>query len=89
MVDEIDKKIIKYLSNNSKLSIRDLAKLCDVSPGTVRNRLIDMDKNKLIIGYNTRFQVKQLGFDKAIVGLDIMPEHYTETLEKLKIHRFC
>ncbi len=84
MADELDLKITKYLIDDAKLSIRDLAKLCNVSPGTVRNRLIVMEKNKEIIGYVTRFNGKKLGIDEAILGLDIMPEHYIDTLEKIK-----
>ena len=36
MVDKLDTEIARYLIDNSKLSIRDLAKLCNVSPGTTK-----------------------------------------------------
>ncbi len=84
MVDRLDMEIARYLLDNSKLSIRDLGKLCGVSPGTIRNRLQKMENDKEIIAYTTRFQVKKLGIDEAILGLDIMPEQYTKTLETLK-----
>jgi Lrp/AsnC family transcriptional regulator for asnA, asnC and gidA len=84
MIDELDTEIVRYLVDNSKLSIRDLAKLCDVSPGTIRNHLQKMETNKEIIAYTTRFQGKMIGVGEAILGLDIMPERYTITLEKLK-----
>uniref|UniRef100_UPI00307DE324 Lrp/AsnC family transcriptional regulator n=1 Tax=Ferroplasma sp. TaxID=2591003 RepID=UPI00307DE324 len=43
-----------------------------------------METNKEIIAYITRFQGKKLGMEEAILGLDIMPEQYTRTLEKLR-----
>ncbi|MGE9811300.1 Lrp/AsnC family transcriptional regulator [Ferroplasma acidiphilum] len=84
MVDKLDTEIARYLIDNSKLSIRDLAKLCNVSPGTIRNHLQKMETNKQIIAYTTRLQGKRLGLEEAILGLDIMPEHYTKTLEELR-----
>ncbi|ARD85541.1 Lrp/AsnC family transcriptional regulator [Ferroplasma acidiphilum] len=84
MVDKLDTEIARYLIDNSKLSIRDLAKLCNVSPGTIRNHLQKMETDKQIIAYTTRLQGKRLGLEEAILGLDIMPEHYTRTLEELR-----
>ena len=84
MVDKLDTEIARYLIDNSKLSIRDLAKLCNVSPGTIRNHLQKMETDKQIIAYTTRLQGKRLGLEEAILGLDIMPEHYTKTLEELR-----
>jgi Lrp/AsnC family transcriptional regulator for asnA, asnC and gidA len=84
MVDKLDTEIARYLIDNSKLSIRDLAKLCNVSPGTIRNHLQKMETDKQIIAYTTRLQGKRLGLEEAILGLDILPEHYTRTLEELR-----
>jgi len=84
MVDKLDTEIARYLIDNSKLSIRDLAKLCNVSPGTIRNHLQKMETDKQIIAYTTRLQGKRLGLEEAILGLDILPEHYTKTLEELR-----
>ena len=84
MVDKLDTEIARYLIDNSKLSIRDLAKLCNVSPGTIRNHLQKMETDRQIIAYTTRLQGKRLGLEEAILGLDIMPEHYTRTLEELR-----
>ena len=84
MVDKLDTEIARYLIDNSKLSIRNLAKLCNVSPGTIRNHLQKMETDKQIIAYTTRLQGKRLGLEEAILGLDIMPEHYTKTLEELR-----
>ncbi|KJE48844.1 MULTISPECIES: Lrp/AsnC family transcriptional regulator [Acidiplasma] len=83
-MDELDIKIVKAISENSKLSIRDLAKLCGVSPGTIHNRLMEMEKSKGIISYTARINYRKFNMEDAIIGFDITPETYIKTVEEIK-----
>ncbi|AAT42961.1 Lrp/AsnC family transcriptional regulator [Picrophilus oshimae] len=83
-MDDLDLKIIREIRNNGKASIREIARRCSVSPGTVRNRIIEMEKEHIIIGFKARLQGKKIGMEEAILGLDVSPEHYFETLESIK-----
>ncbi|HJX03393.1 MAG TPA: Lrp/AsnC family transcriptional regulator [Dehalococcoidia bacterium] len=62
MLDKLDKQIIMELKGNARRSYTDLAKVLQVSEGTVRNRVKSLQKNNVIkleavlnpysIGYN-------------------------------------
>lgn len=62
MLDQLDKKIIMELRGNARRSYTELAKVLGVSEGTVRNRVKNLQKKKIIkfeavinphaIGYN-------------------------------------
>jgi len=83
-MDDLDLKIVKVLSENCKISFRELAKMLNVSAGTVRNRLIFLEKEGIIVGCNGRFNYKKLGLSEIIVGFDIFPEQYVNTLQRIK-----
>ena len=50
-VDDIDMKIIQILSENARMSNVDIANKISVSEGTVRRRIAEMTKNKVIEGF--------------------------------------
>ncbi|PXF60678.1 MAG: Lrp/AsnC family transcriptional regulator [Candidatus Methanogaster sp.] len=50
-VDNIDMKIIRILSENARMSNVDIANKIGVSEGTVRRRITEMAKNKVIEGF--------------------------------------
>ena len=50
-VDDIDMKIIQILSENARMSNVDIANKIGVSEGTVRRRISEMAKNKVIEGF--------------------------------------
>ncbi|MGC8558896.1 MAG: AsnC family transcriptional regulator, partial [Nitrososphaeria archaeon] len=50
MVDELDIKIINALNDNPDYSIDQLAKALGVSKGTIRNRIIKMKDDQILIG---------------------------------------
>lgn len=62
MLDQLDKKIIAELRGNARKSYTELAKLLGVSEGTIRNRVKNLQKRKIVkfeavvnpstIGYN-------------------------------------
>ena len=84
MINMIDKKIIDLLGKNGRMSAIEMSKVLKVSKGTVRNRLIGLYKENIILGYNARIRYKMLGMDEALVGFEIAPESYMKALTAIK-----
>ena len=71
-LDEIDRKLIESLMNNSRSSMRQLAAKLDVALGTIRNRLERLEKEEVIKGYNVVLDPAKVGWEMTvIVGLRI------------------
>ena len=71
-LDEIDRKLIEALMNNSRSSMRQLAAKLDVALGTIRNRLERLEKEEVIKGYNVVLDPAKVGWEMTvIVGLRI------------------
>ncbi|MEM0159235.1 MAG: hypothetical protein QXT89_00465 [Candidatus Micrarchaeaceae archaeon] len=82
MTDALDRKIIETLFHDRKMSR--VAALCGISKGTLRNRLNAMSKSGLLLGYEPRVRFKQLGMEDVLVGLDVDPGSYMDSLDALK-----
>lgn len=59
-LDDLDRRILKELLNNSNRSYRHLAADLDVAPGTVLKRIKDMEANGIIAGYSIIIDHKKL-----------------------------
>ena len=69
-IDEIDKKILKLLNWDARLSYRDIARQMKVSTGTVINRLDKLKQTGVINGYSVNINSKKLGYSiTAIIEL--------------------
>jgi len=84
MVDDIDKKIINTLSEDSTTSINDIAKVCKVSRGTVRLRINKLKQEGIILGSNAVVKYQNVGMVESVLGLDIAPEYYMSALDSLR-----
>ena len=60
-LDDLDRRILKELLNNSNRSYRHLAIDLDVAPGTVLKRIKDMEASGIIEGYSIVLDHKKLG----------------------------
>lgn len=71
LVDELDKKIIKRLAENSRTPIIDLAINLDQSSNTIINRIKNLEKKGVIQNYPISLDLKKIGmeFCKAFVYL--------------------
>ncbi len=83
MFDEIDLKIISLLGKDGRASIRSIAKQCNVSAGTVRNRIEGLTKAGVIVGYLARIRSSAINQDDIIIGFDIAPEGFTKALAEI------
>ena len=62
ILDEKDKKIIHYLSENCRVSLLDLSERIKMSPNGAKHKIKNLEKNKIIIGYKTKINYEKLGY---------------------------
>lgn len=67
MVDDINKKILNVLLENSRLSYRQIAKKVGVSVATIMNRVNNLEKNKIIKKYSAVLDYEKLGYDVDVL----------------------
>ncbi len=60
-IDEVDKKILKFLVENSRATVRDIARRLDVSPSTVSRKIKRMEEENIIKGYVSIIEDEELG----------------------------
>ncbi len=84
MLDKIDLKIMNILENNSRISIKNIAKECNLNQGTIRNRIEKLKKNGVILGYKARIKYDTIGMEEVILGINIAPEYFIQVMRELK-----
>lgn len=86
-MDELDLKILSVLLENAKLSYRKIAVKLGVSVATVMNRVVRMEKEKIIGGYAARLDYEKLGYDiKVIIDMRISKGRQIEVESKIAHH---
>ena len=66
-MDETDKKILKNLLVDARLSARQLSLKLGMSTVTVLSRIKKLEKEKIIRGYTARLDHEQLGFNLTAI----------------------
>ncbi|MEM7819285.1 MAG: Lrp/AsnC family transcriptional regulator [Candidatus Aenigmatarchaeota archaeon] len=66
-MDEIDKKILNLILENSKLSYRKIAKKLGISVATIMNRVNKLEKNGIVEKYTTKLNYEKLGYDLNVI----------------------
>ncbi len=84
MLDKIDLKIMNILENNSRISIKNIAKECNLNQGTIRNRIEKLKKNGVILSYGARIKYDTIGMEEVILGINIAPEYFIQVMKELK-----
>lgn len=65
-LDELDRKILKMLSENARLSFRKIAKELNTTPMTVLRRVKALEKAEVIKGYKAIINYEALGYSYPI-----------------------
>lgn len=65
--DSKDEIIIKNLTNNAKLSARQLSLIAGLSTVTVLNRIKRLEKTKVIRGYHASIDYEKLGYELVAI----------------------
>ena len=69
-IDELDKKILKFLVWDARLSYREIARQAKLSTTTVIGRVKKLKTNGVINGYSVNLDAKKLGYElSAIIEL--------------------
>ncbi|APZ47718.1 ArsR family transcriptional regulator [Polaribacter reichenbachii] len=85
MVDEIDRKLLDVLKENSRLSFADLGRKINLSPSAVRERVQKLEEFGVIQKYGIQLDQKKLGNDiEAFILLKVFPGQLVHVLEKIK-----
>jgi|TARA_B100002003_G_scaffold205079_1_gene198300 DNA-binding Lrp family transcriptional regulator len=61
MLQEKDKKILDVLRENSRISIRDIAKKTSLRPSTVHDRISKLKKDNIIEKFTVKLNNKEIG----------------------------
>jgi len=69
ILDEIDKAIILELNKDARINVVDIANQINISVKLAHDRIKKMQKNGIILGFNTRIDHKKIGFTHRKVQL--------------------
>jgi Lrp/AsnC family transcriptional regulator for asnA, asnC and gidA len=70
VIDELDKKILNILGNDTRASLSEIAKVCEVSSAAIHQRIKKLEETKVIIGSRLILDPKKLGINTiAFVGV--------------------
>lgn len=65
--EHLDRRLIRALQRDARRSLRQLAEELDVSTGTVRNHLRDLEERGVIRGYRPEVDYARLGYSLVTV----------------------
>ena len=75
----MEKKLLELLEHNSKLSIEEIAEELNVSPNDVASKISELEKKKVICGYDTIINWDKITEEKcnAIIEVKVTPQRGT------------
>jgi DNA-binding Lrp family transcriptional regulator len=83
-LDELDKRLLQELVQNSKRSYRTLAKDVGMSPAAIIDRVRALEEAGYITGYGCRLDYQKLGFEfMAIVEISMSGKDIIEVEKKV------
>ncbi|RLG54400.1 MAG: Lrp/AsnC family transcriptional regulator [Candidatus Hydrothermarchaeota archaeon] len=83
-IDSIDRKILKILQEDCRMSYKDIGKKINLPKSTVHSRVRRLLKNGIIERCVAIVNPEKLGYSKIVwVGLTVEPEKIKEVAEKL------
>ena len=87
VLDEIDRKILKFLVRNARMPYLEIARECGISGAAIHQRIKKLEDTGVILGSRMIVDPKMLGFDIcAFVNLKIQdPMMNTAVAERLKL----
>jgi DNA-binding Lrp family transcriptional regulator len=89
-IDELDVKILKELSQNSRESIVNISEKLKEPFSTIRARIKSLEQNKVIVGYSLLFDLNKIGmlnYKVFIKTKDKSEESYKKLISFSKFHK--
>jgi DNA-binding Lrp family transcriptional regulator len=86
-LEETDKKILGIVVDNSRLSLRQIAKKAEVSVATAMNHIKKLEKEKIIRKYTTKLDYEKIGYDiEVAIEIRISKGKLFEVEKKIAVH---
>lgn len=70
-LDNLDKKIIKNISTNGRIDNTQLGKMLGVSRNTIKKRIENLIKQKVILGFRTFPKLQNIGYQSNMLFLQV------------------
>lgn len=87
MVDELDVQILSELVRDSRQSYRKIAEKLKVATGTIQNRILKMELEKVIKSYSANIDTQKVGYNiSALIALCIDRAQLKQVEEKFVKH---
>jgi DNA-binding Lrp family transcriptional regulator len=84
MIDELDKKILKALNKDARMSFRKVAKQLKISPTTFHNKIKKLENSGVLKGYIPMIDTESIGFNLiAVIALRVNQEKDNEVQEAI------
>ncbi|MDP3765110.1 MAG: Lrp/AsnC family transcriptional regulator [Nanoarchaeota archaeon] len=86
-LEETDKKILNIIVENSRLSLRQIAKKTGVSVATVMHHIKKLENEKIIKKYTAKFDYEKIGYDvEVMIELRISKGRLFDVEKKIATH---
>ncbi len=87
--DDIDEKIVNAYASDVRQTLGEIAKQVGTSIETVRRRIVEMEKKKVIVGYKIDLDLAKMGYQGYRVDFALNnTSRNTELFEYLKQHKY-
>jgi Lrp/AsnC family leucine-responsive transcriptional regulator len=85
-LDEIDRKIIELLQDNSRITVADMAReIGELTENAIRYRIDRLESEGYISDYTIRLNSKKFGKNIIVIfSLNVLPQNINESLDYLK-----
>jgi len=86
-LDKSKLMIVELLSKNARMSVVNIAKATGITPKTIINKIKELEKDKIIVGYRTEFNLEKLGYKYYklhISTFNISPEKNKQLKQYIK-----
>lgn len=85
-LDRIEFGIVKLLSADARMSIRELAERLETTPAVVKYRLEKLESSSVIAGYRVDIDRSLLGM--ALFKVQVQPREY-DAVKEMRFHMYC
>ncbi len=86
-LEETDKKILNTLIENSRLSLRQIAKQAKVSVATVMHHIKKLENERIIEKYTAKLDYEKIGFDvEVMIEIRISKGKLFDVEKKIAMH---
>ena len=83
IIDDVDKKILMYLIDNTRMPFTEIAKQMDVSAGTIHVRVKKMEDAGIILGSSLNIDYAKLDYNfTAFIGILLTKSNRTQEVLK-------